>query len=574
MSSFTNEFWKEIPDHVLEELYNNLGQTDGLDMNVEDSAEMRDLPSDARGMSGGHSPAPFAGAASSGEHTLLRNSGFFQTEEREGGRQLPPLFQTQSFTNVASLTPASSFASEPREVRPEMAEVRATLEQLHQMEAQQEQQLEKLRQLQHHVIAEGDTNTEHLQALQEQQWSVNNQIDLELKELHGMHCSVVLDSAELHEARMLGARLGVQQQRLEVLGRELHHYGSGERSSPCFAVLALQEQPIPQVIFKGKTIDDTYTLLLINGSQDDIVSLSRVKAVLISEETALKKSKAPLSNDEATVDVFQRRATFQSMKVNVSTRMSMVHIKFQVQVQHGSGNTGSVESVASYPIIVITNESQWCEAEGKLVLSDIFANEGEVPWPQFANALHHHFLKATRQDPANPLRALRMCEFVYIHERIFDSSPMIDQDMATRFWQWFGPVTQTIRFKRHVNNLWFQGLIYGIMTKHECNAYLGDQEEGTFMLRFSESYPGLFAVGYVSDDPQERVKHYLVKPEDTGSQKTLPDFLRETAQFKYLLQLDVGSGNLSKYGKDAVLSPYYLKAKRLPTGTHSGYVLL
>ena len=28
----------------------------------------------------------------------------------------------------------------------------------------------------------------------------------------------------------------------------------------------------------------------------------------------------------------------------------------------------------------------------------------------------------------------------------------------------------------------------------------------------------------------ERVKHYLVKPEDMGSQKSLPDFLREKAQ--------------------------------------------
>eukprot|EP01094_Clydonella_sp_ATCC50884_P004862 TRINITY_DN1385_c0_g1_i1.p1 TRINITY_DN1385_c0_g1~~TRINITY_DN1385_c0_g1_i1.p1 ORF type:complete len:481 (-),score=121.80 TRINITY_DN1385_c0_g1_i1:474-1916(-) len=470
MASFTNEFWKEIPDHVLEELYQNLGQGDGLEMSVEDTAEMHDPPPPSFSSTAAlpHSAAPLAGAASTPDHPLLRNSGFFGSQSGDapegaggggGGRRLPPLFQTQSLTNVDSLPAVSSFASEPREVRPEMEQVRGTLEQLIQMEAQQEQQLERLRQMQHHVLGQGAGGAGEVEGVQEQLWAANEQVELELKELHGMHCSVVLDSPELHEARLLGQRLHVQQVRLEVLRRELHHFASGDRSLPCFAMLALQEQPIPQVMFKGKTIDDTYTLLLVCGARDDIVSLSRVKAVLISEETTLKKSKAPLSNDEENVDVFQRRATFQSLKVNVSTRMSMVHLKFQVQVQQESGSSGSIESVASYPIIVITNESQWCEAEGKIVLSDIFASEGEVPWPQFANALHHHFLKATRQDPAAPLRSLRLCEFEYIHTRIFDASPTIDQEQASRFWQWFGPVTQTIRFKRHVNNLWYQGYV-------------------------------------------------------------------------------------------------------------------
>ena len=112
------------------------------------------------------------------------------------------------------------------------------------------------------------------------------------------------------------------------------------------------------------------------------------------------------------------------------------------------------------------------------------------------------------------------------------------------------------------------------MTKQECTQYLQMHEVGTFMIRFSESFPGLFAVGYVSDDPMDRVKHYLVRPEDTGSQKTLPDFLREKQQFKYLLQLDVVSGTLSKYEKNDVFSPYYLKSKRIAGTASSGYVLL
>jgi len=117
-------------------------------------------------------------------------------------------------------------------------------------------------------------------------------------------------------------------------------------------------------------------------------------------------------------------------------------------------------------------------------------------------------------------------------------------------------------------------LIYGLITKEDTNQFLQGQEEGTFLIRFSETFPGLFAVSYVSDDDSDPVKHYLVKPEDTGSQKTLPDFLREKQQFKFLYQLDTASGVMCKYAKDMVLSPYYSKSKKVQQQGQNGYVLL
>ena len=75
-------------------------------------------------------------------------------------------------------------------------------------------------------------------------------------------------------------------------------------------------------------------------------------------------------------------ATLSSLKVNISTRMCMVHLKFMVQLTRNIGakdnNNNSIqqcqviESNLSYPFIVITNESQWCEAASKLLLSDVF----------------------------------------------------------------------------------------------------------------------------------------------------------------------------------------------------------
>eukprot|EP01133_Synstelium_polycarpum_P015027 gene15027-17774_t len=54
----------------------------------------------------------------------------------------------------------------------------------------------------------------------------------------------------------------------------------------------------------------------------------------------------------------------------------------------------------------------------------------------------------------------------------------------------------------------------------------------------SLNIPGAFAVAYVTNDESEKVKHYLVKPEDIGANKTLPDFLRERSLFKTLYTLD------------------------------------
>ena len=120
-------------------------------------------------------------------------------------------------------------------------------------------------------------------------------------------------------------------------------------------------------------------------------------------------------------------------------------------------------------------------------------------------------------------------------------------------------------------------LIYGLITKEDTNQFLQGQEEGTFLIRFSETFPGLFAVSYVSDDDSDPVKHYLVKPEDTGSQKTLPDFLADQSAFQLLLQVTFEGDDETfkspiyrRFQKDAMLEPYYSKRSSLPPNA-SGY---
>jgi len=150
---------------------------------------------------------------------------------------------------------------------------------------------------------------------------------------------------------------------------------------------------------------------------------------------------------------------------------------------------------------------------------------------------------------------------------------MITQQSFEGFWNWFGKIIQKLRYQRHICTLWQAGIIHGLISRDTVNECLIRQERGTFLIRFSERHPGCFAVAYRTDDsdPQNQVRHYLVKPDDTaGAKKTLPDFLAEQASLVYLLQVSFtqeGQPIYRKYFKDALLDQYYSKKQTL---AHSG----
>ncbi len=179
----------------------------------------------------------------------------------------------------------------------------------------------------------------------------------------------------------------------------------------------------------------------------------------------------------------------------------------------------------------------------------------------------------------------------------FIASPRVSHVQATRFLQWvrfrscvyvtarvsclpsrcfvqFGPVLQALRYKKHVRPMWFAGIIFGFIDKERCNHTLSAFEEGTFLIRFSESSPGHFAIAYVSDDVHERVKHYLVKPEDLAPNKTLADVIHFKPQWQQLLLLDYNSMSLTRRPKDKVLADYLSADSTQGLQKTNGYVLL
>jgi len=322
---------------------------------------------------------------------------------------------------------------------------------------------------------------------------------------------------------------------------------------------------------------------------------------LIPLDDKVFKSTKPIDNGEVSMDMFRHIAMFPALKINISTRMHMISLKFVVQIAGRTAGASefsplTVESQATFPLVVITNESQWCEAAGKkiyynsllflflflflfsfllgkLLFQDSFVGQAEVTWPKFANTLQHHFYKITRQDPERPSRQLQQLEFQYMHEKYFDNQSRVSSQQAIRCWQWFGHICQTLRFKRHIGSLWFSGLIYGIVPKGLCNHYLQNQQQGTFLIRFSDSVPGQFSVAYVTDDQYDPVKHYLIKAGDISANKSLPDFIREKTQFQHLFKLDPENNVLSRIHKDQAFGSYYSKSSTGQQNAGSGYVV-
>lgn len=73
-----------------------------------------------------------------------------------------------------------------------------------------------------------------------------------------------------------------------------------------------------------------------------------------------------------------------------------------------------------------------------------------------------------------------------------------DYDEILIFLKRFGPMLHKIRYQRHINGLWARGFICGFLNRDEVNAVLGNEQIGTFLIRFSERNPGAFVIAYVA----------------------------------------------------------------------------
>jgi len=148
---------------------------------------------------------------------------------------------------------------------------------------------------------------------------------------------------------------------------------------------------------------------------------------------------------------------------------------------------------------------------------------------------------------------------------------MISPKQFDSFWLWYSKVLKVLRYSRPIFTMWSSRLICGFLTKYQIERSLENNDVGTFIIRFSESFPGQFAVGYVGVGGQ--AKHYLVEPKDLQEKKNIADFICECIQFSNVI-LFIGDSKFQTaklMPKSEVYFQYTTPNLSPPTNSKEGY---
>lgn len=163
----------------------------------------------------------------------------------------------------------------------------------------QEQQLEDLVKRQSKITA---SDRDEFNELQQLLFKLHQQIATQLKELNDLFRKEVLPSVELGTIEKLVQILHLQQQRVDLYRQELGHIANGDKKryswsyllhNPSVATLTIIEQPVSQIVFKGRTIEGKYVVQLLPGAKVEIETPSVVQASISDEESW--KSNKPIA---------------------------------------------------------------------------------------------------------------------------------------------------------------------------------------------------------------------------------------------------------------------------------------
>ena len=368
--------------------------------------------------------------------------------------------------------------------------------------------------------------------------------------------------------------------------------------------LFVERHPFPNVVRQHTQIrEDELTVCVLTGATVHILNTDDMKARVVVEHAKTQQSggtSTPPTTEPALGNAVQPVRTeslraFFPVKFIEGTRKSPARLTFTLNLsvsQCGSPSPlkVSLSSEPTPPFLIMTNQRQYEFCERELLIRHAFSNNAKsARWECFVNALQAQFIRSTRQEPCNPVRPLSSHALAYFKEQFFHSDASSTKTMVTRkevrqFWSWYAYTLQVLRYQRHMAQLWERGLFYGFMSKEDSVALLqhgmpsgGSCPPGTFVIRFSQSHAGQFAVAYSSG--AGRVHHYLVKEHETaGAKITLPDFLHSVHSWRHLMQVCSGGGAHSSsrpefkcLDKDVSLKEFYHSKYSKEEDAHSGY---
>lgn len=146
------------------------------------------------------------------------------------------------------------------------------------------------------------------------------------------------------------------------------------------------KDPFPDPIPKNKAFKPEMLMVrLLSNASTVFTHFGPVQATMVSEGHGAVKNAAKekfMENDIQQMDPHSRTASFP-IKFLSGTRMSCVALRFTMQItatlQGNRSIPGNLETPSTRPFLIITNESQWEQAEQLLFKLDAFGKSVRTP---------------------------------------------------------------------------------------------------------------------------------------------------------------------------------------------------
>ncbi|XP_069826571.1 signal transducer and activator of transcription 2 isoform X2 [Dendropsophus ebraccatus] len=180
--------------------------------------------------------------------------------------------------------------------------------------------------------------------------------------------------------------------------------------------------------------------------------------------------------------------------------MEELHI-ITLKTQFNYGGVQLNIEATTLPFVVISNFSQFVRALASVLWFNLlstnpkdvtfFSNPPAAPWSLMANALSWQFSYCTNRGlNADQLQMLRkkLCGSVTNEDSVVTWSKFSKENMSRvsfTFWEWFDAVLALV--KKHLENIWNDGSVMGFVSRSTEENLLKTMQQGTFLLRFSES---------------------------------------------------------------------------------------
>ena len=310
----------------------------------------------------------------------------------------------------------------------------------------------------------------------------------------------------------------------------------------------IEKQP-PQVLKTNTRFSATVRLLVgtklnvhMNPPVVSVSIISEAQANALLRAGTNRKSKSEycsgeIVNNKQTMEYHQATGqlsvSFRSMSLKKIKRAekkgteSVMDEKFALlfwsEFTVGNAEYSYQVCAPSLPVVVIVHGNQEPHAWATILWDNAFAEWGrqpflvpdKVPWAALAQTLNIKFKascgRGLNEDNLRFLASKAFRSHGYNHDfnsalmswAQFCKEPLPDRSFT--FWDWFHAVMKLT--KEDLRGLWIDGALLGFISRVEAEEYLHKSENGTFLIRFSDSELGGVTVAWITG-----MQRYAVTP--------------------------------------------------------------